>query len=372
MDMPVEANETPAESPPPAESAPPTEERPGCGSLAREWSAGWALSWFSPTFYRHVTRQRLINAIGFLGVLALVLTGLQTISFLRGALSARPDIQEMFDTGEFPEVTIKDGVAEVSGPEPFVLYDDGIQMMVLDTTGTFTADDLAGYTQAFIMTEDSVLFVQYGQIQEVPLSEFHTIFNANPIVINADTLTSAWTTFTWVFSAVAVVFLLLWHTLVRLAYLALIGLVIWGVTALIRPGTGFSPVLVTGIYAVIPAMLLRFFFGQVGVQFPGLFTMLLVPGWAVALALAVMERKPKNVEKPTFADKLFRTEHPLRAWRALIAVPLFIDVALEIVFRWNLWYVTWSLAILTLAVLVAVSLWPLVDGGEGEAAAPAA
>jgi hypothetical protein len=92
--------------------------------------------------------------------------------------------------------------------------------------------------------------------------------------------------------------------------------------------------------------------------FLGLFTILLLPLWAVALAAALFPRAPAPASDS--AADYFRAEHAPRLWRALMALPLLADFALESIFDWKAWYVTWPLAFLTLLALLAVSLWPLL------------
>jgi hypothetical protein len=155
------------------------------------------------------------------------------------------------------------------------------------------------------------------------------------------------------------VFLLVWHTAVTLAYVALIGLAVWGIATLVRSGTSFSPVLITGIYATFPALIARYMMRQVGSNFPGLFTLVILPVWGSALALTMMSKDPQPMEGKFVS--FLRADRPLRGWRALIAVPFLLDVALDIVFGWKAWFVTWPLGLLTMAALIGVSLLPLVN-----------
>jgi hypothetical protein len=179
----------------------------------------------------------------------------------------------------------------------------------------------------------------------------------DPITINGETAVSMWAGLSVVVTVVVVVFLLLWYTLVRLAYLALIALVLWGLAALVRPGTGFGPVLIAGVYALIPTTYIHFLLGQVGLTFPVLFTLVLLPVWGLALAAALMPHTPAPASESVM--DYFQSERPVRAWRALIALPLLVDLALEVVFQWRAWYVTWPLALITLSALVLVGVWPV-------------
>ncbi len=348
-----------AASSPPSGPASNQAQPGGCLSELGWLAAGWVLSCFSPTFYYRAARRRVGGAILFFVVFGLVITSLQTLGLIRSLVQAGLEIRRAFEAGDFPEITISGGVAEVSGPQPRVLIDDPSVLVVLDTTGQYTEIDRRRYTQGFLLTRTTLIVLsQQGQYQEIPLSDLQAALGTDPIVINGDTATNYWTIFAAIFSVIAWVFLAVWNILVRIAYLAVIALVFWGVAALIRPGTGFGPVLVAGLYALIPAEYARFLLSEVRFGFLGLFTILLLPLWAAAVAAALIPRPPAPASDS--AADYFRADHPLRFWRVLIALPLLADFALEIVFDWKLWYVTWGLAFLTLIALLAASLWPLV------------
>ncbi len=345
-------------SPPPSPA--PVQARPGgCLSELGWLGAGWVLACFSPTFYYRAARRRVGSAILFFVMFGLVITSLQTLSLIRGFAQAGIEIRRAFEAGDFPEITLSGGVAEVSGPQPRILIDDPQSLVVLDTTGQYTEIDRRRYASGFLLTRTTLIVLnQQGQYQEVPLSQLQQVLNADPIVINGETATNYWTIFAVIFSVIALVFLAVWNTLVRIAYLAVIALVFWGIAALIRPGTGFGPVLVAGLYALVPAEYARFLLSEVRFGFLGLFTIFLLPLWAAALAAALIPRAPAPASD-SIAD-YFRAEHSPRLWRALIALPLLADFALESIFDWKAWYVTWPLAFLTLIALLAVSLWPLL------------
>jgi hypothetical protein len=206
---------------------------------------------------------------------------------------------------------------------------------------------------------------QQGQYQKLPLRDLQAALDRDPIVINASTTTTYWSVFALLVVLIAALFLLVWNIGVRLAYIALIALVFWGVAALIRPGTGFGPVLITGLYALVPALLVSFLLSQVGLNIPLTTTFFLVVFWVVGLIAALMPRSPTPASS-SIGD-YFRAERPLRAWRALIALPLSLDIALETIFGWNLALLTWPLALLTFGALLAVSAWPLIKKGDSRA-----
>ncbi len=354
-------------SPPPASPASNQAQPGGCLSELGWFAGGWVLSCFSPTFYYRAARRRVGSAILFFAVFGLVIASLQTLGLIRGLVQGGLEIRRAFEAGDFPEITISGGVAEVSGPQPRILIDDPQVLVVLDTTGQYTEIDRRRYASGFLLTRTTLVVLnQQGQYQEIALSDLQTMLDTDPIVINGETATNYWTIFAVIFSVVAWLFLAVWNLLVRIAYLGVIALAFWGVAALIRPGTSFGPVLVAGLYALVPAEYARFLLSEVRFGFLGLFTLLLLPLWAVALAAALIPRTPAPASD-SVAD-YFRAEHAPRLWRALIALPLLADFALEAIFDWKAWYVTWPLAFLTLIALLAVSLWPLVAKKSAPAA----
>lgn len=352
--MPVEAN-LPANEMPPAQR-----EAAGCGNTVGLWGAGFMLPCISPTFYRRAVQRPVIGAIGFLMLFGMILTILQTIGVVWGMIQVGGAIGHAFDTGEFPEITISGGVAEIDGPEPCVLLDEDRMLVVFDTTGTYTEIDRARYDQGILLTRTELIYRGTGgQYEEVLLDDLNTALEMDPITINKETVMAFWDTFSVIFLLMVFLVIALWHIVLRLAYLAMIALILWGITALIRPGTGFGPVLTTGVYAVIPAFYARFLLTQVGLRFPGLFTFFLLVTWGVALALTLMQRPTADRELTPFETYYF-SERPLRGWRALIGLPLLIDLVLEITFHWDAWAVTWLLALVTLAALAVIGVWPLV------------
>ena len=106
-------------------------------------------------------------------------------------------IQQAFADGEIPEITISNGIAEVSGEQPFIMLDgadaNGQSMFVaVDTTGKIKKID-TGYSQGFLLTRTELHVVNpQNGYQVVPLSDINTMFSQDPIIINAQTTSQAW------------------------------------------------------------------------------------------------------------------------------------------------------------------------------------
>ncbi len=359
---------TPSVSPPAVAADLPTAPArgPGCLGTSTEMAAGFVLPLFSLTFYRRATRSRLALALAFFLVFGLVISGLKTLGMIRSLVLVGTEIQRSFASGEFPEITISGGKAEVTGPQPRVLIDQNGSLVVIDTSGAYTDIDRTRYDQGFLLTStELVMLNSQGNYQRLPLRDLQAAFQTDPIFINGTTATSWWGTTSIAVTIISLFALPIWYCLVRLGHVMLIGLVFWGIAALIRPSTTFSRVMAAGIYAVVPAAYGQVLLSQVEVHFLGLFTLLLIPSWilglvaALSTAPATATMEPGNAARPGLAAALL-AERPLRPWRALIGLPLLIDLALETIFTWDAWYVTWPLAFITLAALIVVSLLPLV------------
>jgi hypothetical protein len=324
-------------------------------STLQVYGAGSVLSCFSPTFYYHAVRHRVIGAVGFLFLFGMVITGLQMGNLIVSFMPFRAEIAQAFEAGNFPEITISNGEATIHGPEPFVVFDEDRTLAVLDTTGEYTPEALIsrGYNDAILLTESAVVIFDEDGLDITELGDLHLLFG-DPIEVNAK-IVQRW--LNW-FLVIAFIGLAIWNTLVRLAYLALVGLIVWGIAALIRRGTNFRPVYITGLYVIVPTFYARFLLAQASLSFFGLFTLLLLPLWTIALVAVLAPRRAGVI--PYSIGAHLRTERPLRAWRALIALPLLVNVALEAIFEWGSWYLISPLAMLTVGTLLAASLWPLV------------
>jgi hypothetical protein len=328
------------------------EERPPAGGCLAElgWlGAGFVLPCASLTFYRRAARRRVVGAVAFFALFTLLISGLQTLGVGRGLLLVRGNIRRVFESGRFPEIEIRGGLARVNAEQPLVLLDDGDSIFVLDTTGSYRRLDRSTHSMGFLLTRTSLhVMSRDGRYEEVPLETLHTLLGGDPIVVNADSASRFWVGFAAIATPVAFLGLALWHVLIRFVYLAMLGLVIWGVVALVRPGTGFGPVLITGLYALVPAMYAHYLLGRLGIGFITLQTLLLLPLWSVALAAALAAP----------GRSILGQERSLRGWRALFGVPMLLVFALDIVLapRWGApfgWLVAW----LTFVSLAAVGLW---------------
>jgi hypothetical protein len=326
----------------------------GCLPEIEIFGSGLVLSWFSPTFYIHAARRKVISALLFFFVFTSAIAVLQSISLTYSMFAVRDSIVKAYEQNHVPTIRIEDGIAEVDGPEPLVLMDQNEMLVVVDTTGQhYTEADLRRYQQGFLINRTELLMLQQGgRLQSIPLASFHEMLNQNPIVIDKQWVAGAWDTFTAGFGIASLIALWLWHVPIRLAYMLVLALVMWGIASLFRKNTGFGPVLITGMYALVPALIVRFMLSLFNFYFPSLVTLILVFVWSMGLIAALRPLSVLSLIKPG----LDPAAQPLRAWRVLIGLPLLIDIVLELIFHWNAVWVTWGLAVVTMLTLAAISL----------------
>ena len=327
-------------------------EQTGCLGQFGWFASGSVLPLVSLTFYRKAARRKVGLALLFFLVFTLLITILATISLGNSMADVTQDIRQSFEEGSFPEIIIEDGIAKVDAPMPLILIDENtgseIMLFAIDTTGQLNEIDRYRYSQGILLKRTELHLWNNARYQVLPLSELHSTFDKNPIIINADTVTSAWNLFTVGFSLVAFVSLVLWETVARLMFIALYALVMWGIVSLIRPNTGFDVVIISALYALVPAIYLTRLFSRIGLGFPGLQTFLLLPFWIAALFAVLSE------------SKFFSQEYPLRLWTAALGIPMLVLFSVDLVVKLPSPYgpaSLWATTLLTVLVLVGLRLY---------------
>jgi len=131
----------------------------------------------------------------------------------------------------------------------------------------------------------------------------------------------------------------------------------WGIVTLIKPNTGFGPIIITGLYAIVPAIYFSHLFSRSSFSFPGLQTFLLLVFWVIGLVV-------------NFADiKFFSDDRPLRLWTALIGLPMLLLYILDIFWQFPHPYDTialWAVTLLTGLVLAGLRLFFRFKGQQPE------
>lgn len=326
----------------------------GCLGQVAWFLSGAVLPVASLSYYRKAAQKSVGSAILFFVLFTVIISTLSTISMAVNLFSGIDSIKQAFEDGEIPEITITHGIAEASGSQPFIILDgedvNGQTMFVgVDTSGKITELDPDQYYQGFLLTKtDLHMITPQNGYQVVPLSEFNTAFEKDPIIINGQTVSQAWGLVSTGIVILAFIFLFLWHTVVRLMIIAMIALVFWGIVTLIRPNTGFGPVIISGLYAIVPAIYFSHLLSRSNFTFPGVQTFLLLVFWLIGLVV-------------NFAEvKFFSDERPLRLWVALLGLPMLFLFILDIFWQFPSPYdlmALWIVSFLTVLALVALRLF---------------
>jgi hypothetical protein len=245
--------------------------------------AGLVLPLASPAFYRRVLRQSAGRSVVFFLVFSSLVALFLTAEIVAGMGMAQTGIQQAFAAGTWPVITIENGVARVRGTQPAVLVDEGGMFMAIDTTGRFTRIDPGRYAQGMLLTYDSLHVLNQGEYQVIPLSDLQTLFNANPLIVDENTVLQAWNTISVLISGGAMVALFIWHLGVRLVYLLVLAWIMRKALELFSSSLPFSAVLTIGIYAYVPASYLGYLLSHLRVSFFALQTLLILVFWAIGL-----------------------------------------------------------------------------------------
>lgn len=335
----------------------------GCLGQLGWFFSGAVLPMGSFTYYRKAAQRSVGGAILFFVIFTVAISALSTISIAVNLFSIIGSIQGAFADGTVPEITISQGVAQVDGQQPYIMVDgtdaNGESIIVAaDTTGKITEIDASRYDQGFLLTrtELHVITTQNGY-QVVPLSDLNAAFERDPIIINGQTVSQAWGAVSVIMIILVFVFLILWYTVIRLMIISTIALMMWGIVTLIKPNTGFGPIIITGLYAIVPAIYISHLISRSNFSFPGIQTFFLLVFWVTGLVV-------------NFADvKFFTDERPLRLWTALIGLPMLLLFIVDIFWQFPSPYgiiALWAVTILTGLVLIVLRLYFRFKGQQPE------
>ncbi len=326
----------------------------GCLGQVGWFFSGAVLPMGSFSFYRKAAQKSVGGAILFFIMFTLTISTLLTLNVAIEAFSVIGSIQQAYADEKVPEITISHGAAEVSGEQPFILVNGSdangqLMLVAIDTTGSIQEIDTGRYYQGFLLTRTELHMVTpRNGYQRIPLSDINTMLDRDPLIINAETTSQAWGVMSVIFAIMAFIFFILWHIFVRLMIISVIALVMWGIVTLIKPNTGFGPIIISGLYAIVPAIYFSHLFSRSSFTFPGVQTFLLLVFWTIGLVV-------NFVDIPFFTE-----ERPLRLWTALIGLPMLLLYIVDIFWQFPVPYgaiTLWGVTLLTELVLVGVRLF---------------
>jgi len=325
--------------------------------------SGTVLPMGSLSYYRKAAQKRVGSAILFFVVFTVAISTLASIALALSTFSFSSSIQKAYADGTIPEISISHGIASVNGDQPAILLNDrdasGQYILVaVDTTGEIKEIDTDRFSQGFLLTRTELHMVtpQNGY-QTLPLSELNLMFEKDPLIINAQTVSQAWMVMALAFVVLAFIFLVLWNTVIRLMIIAVIALMFWGIVTLVKPNTDFGPVIITGLYAIVPAIYLSHLFSRSNFSFPGIQTFFLLVFWVVGLSAKFV-----NI-------KFFTDEPAPRLWIALLGLPMLLMYIVDIFWKFpapNGPIILWVVTLITWFAMIGLRLYFRFRDGRPE------
>lgn len=299
------------------QTQPETNNKPNFISELGWFFSGAVLPIGSLGFYRKASQKSVSLAILFFFIFTSSIACLLTVSLAVSMSSVSSAIQEAYASNVIPEIVIENGIAQVQGVQPNILLtgqdSSGKSVFVaIDTSGEITRINENLYDTGFLLTRTQFHILSNGDYQVIPLADLNSAFEQPRIEISAETVQQGWQTFYIIFIISALIFIWLWHFIFRLMIIAMLALLIWGMVSIIRPNTGFATIIISGLYAIVPAIYLSHLLSRSGFTFPAVQTFFLIIFWAVALVASLS------------SSPLVSTDRPLRLWTALMGLPMLI------------------------------------------------
>jgi len=294
------------------------------GRLALFFASALVLPCFSPSFYYHASKRKVAHGIAFMLAFGMLLASLKMLSFASAMQTVRRSVTDLFASARVPSITISEGYAKIDSQQPVVLADSQEMLIVLDGTGAYNGDELrAGHLNGgLIVSRDNLtLLNEQGETLIIPFSILKRWSWVDPRIDASVAARLVSLTYLILFAGWA-----LWFTWIRLLYVGLLAALVRALSGLSGRHIDFSSLLVTGMFATVPATYLTHLFERMGGLLYGRFTLFLMLFWATGLVAVVLPRKEGD---------LLRGQRPLRPWRALTGLPLLLAMALESIFGWN-------------------------------------
>jgi hypothetical protein len=299
------------------------------GTGAGWFFAGLVLPFVSRRFYRIVSRKSLGVAFLFFFFFTSLMTIASTLQISRNFNEMQVELEQAIESGLIPTITISNGVAIVDAPQPYIILDQSRELVALDTSGRIERIDRDRYDRGILLTRTEIHALnERGEYQVIPLSDLNAMFR-DPLVANEETILSTWGQIAGLLRVIVLIGLGLWNLLARMIVIIMLGLLLWGITTMIRPGTQFNPILITGIYAFVPAIYLDVILSRIGLNFFLMQTLIFIGIWITALAFVFQKMKP--VDDHTWQRN--------RLNDSLVAIPFLVVLFVDSIFApdWGRW-----------------------------------
>ena len=248
---------------------------------------GFVFPIWSRPYYRKAAGKSMGAALIFLLAFAFFQSIFSAFSVALNLSQFGREIESAYLNGDIPDITIENGWATASGSGQYMV-ENGRQIIAVDTTGETREIDTLRFSEGFLLTSDELHLVNEDGYQVLPLSDLNRTFG-NPIVLDAASVTGFWGKIALIIAVIVLVGGLLFFSLGRFVYLALLGLLVWGAVSISHKGFDFGKILITGIYANVPTTYLMFILRKVGFTFFGLRGLILFVIWGIAIAYVLKQ-----------------------------------------------------------------------------------
>lgn len=217
------------------------------------------LSFFSKSLYQDVARNWRGTGLLYLLVLLAACWAALAFKLYAGiatfARATRPLAEKL------PPITIRQGVAEVSEPQPYTIHDPrtGRPAIIIDTTGQVTALEDTGATVLLTRTR---LIPRNGEASEIALSRLPDFYVDGPIATKWLDWARRWLALT------AYPFALLFSYLYRILQALLYAAIGLAFAAIVRGELSFQAAMRLAVVATTPAIILNTIVLLIGLTIP--------------------------------------------------------------------------------------------------------
>jgi hypothetical protein len=291
--------------------------------------SGLVLPFVSRRFYCIASGKSLGIAFLFFFFFTSLMTIASTLQISRSFSEMQVELERAIESNQIPTITISNGIASVDAAQPFIILDQSRELVALDTSGRIERIDRNRYDQGILLTRTEIHALnERGEYQVISLSDLNAMFR-DPLVVNEETILSTWGLIAGFLRVIVLIGLGLWNFVARLILVVMLGLLLWGITTLIRPGTQFNQILITGIYAFVPAIYLDVILSRIGLNFFLMQTLIFVALWVVAIIFVLQEVNPVDI----------RTWRRNRLNDSLLAIPFLILLFVDAIYSpdWGQW-----------------------------------
>ncbi|MEK6222273.1 MAG: DUF1189 domain-containing protein, partial [Chloroflexota bacterium] len=192
---------------------------------------------------------------------------------------------QTYDRNQFPTIVIEDGLTTVDGQTPIEIFNQERVFIAIDTSGQIQEIDVKQYVQGVLLTQDTLHLLNNGQYQRLSLIDLHEMTESSRIVIDRSWVDEFASYFFALIILVSTGLIFIFNFFLRPFYLGLFAMLLLGITKFFRPNIQYSTVLITGIYAHVPALTIGYLLTLSGVTVPFMQTLLLIAFWSFGLSL---------------------------------------------------------------------------------------